>query len=198
MIFTLRVKSPCSPQTEGLGIKKLVEDSAVKPNVGVTLKELLLIEAEDGTAIIDIVVLRTGGVILLDIVLDGIAEAADVKFEELVERDSSATDVIVSTGVKSVPVGSSIDANRVEFMLEVEGKDAEPLAISTVGYSKETDGLTGYAYFVVVVRLKSDEVAPDTANPEGRPENSEVEALKEDVHEVEEAEDINPSKVVAL
>lgn len=78
------------------------------------------------------------------------------------------------------------------------GKDAKPLTTSTVGYSKETGGLAEYVYFIVLVRLKGDEVAADIANPEGALENPEVEAFQEDVREVEEAKDINPSNAVAL
>lgn len=85
-----------------------MEDSAVKASVEVTPTELLLIGAEGGTAIVDIVALRVREVKLLDVVLDFIAEAANVKFEELEERDGSAAEVIVGTEVKAPPVGGSI------------------------------------------------------------------------------------------
>lgn len=179
-------------------MKELVEDRTVKPSVEVTLRELLLIVADDGTAIVDSVALRTGEIRLLDVVADDITEAANVKFEELEERSGNTTDVIVGMDVKSPTVGSPIDEKRVEFWLEVENEDTEPPTISTVEYPKETDGLAGYAQFDVLVRFKSAEVAADIANPEGAIEIPEIEALQEDVHEVEEVKEINPPKAVAL
>lgn len=142
-MLTLRVKSPCSTQPEGLGSNELVEDSAVKPNVDVTPTKLPFIERDSDVATVDVVKLRTGRSRVPDKLLDGVTKAVDIEFEELKEGDGSTAEVVVSTVAKILSVGSLVDRRRVKFKLEVEGKDVEPPALFTVGYSKEATWLVG-------------------------------------------------------